>query len=142
MKKEFQIFDEYIGSKGLRHTSQRERVLETFLSTEKHVSADELFKLVRKKDRKIGYTTVYRTMKLLSECGLCAEIDFDDGILRFEHIYAHKHHDHLVCTKCGKFIEVMKPSIEKLQGRLAKEHAFLPIRHKLQIFGICKECRK
>ena len=141
-RKEFEVFSEFIESKGLRHTLQREKILDIFLSTEKHVSIDELYKLVRKKYRDIGYTTVYRTMKLFSESGLCGEIDFGDGILRFEHKYGHEHHDHLICTKCGKFIEVMKPEIERMQDILTKEYGFIPTKHKLQIFGICKVCAK
>lgn len=142
MRKEFEIFRNYISSKGLRHTPQREMILDVFLTNERHVSVDELFKLVRRRDKVIGYTTVYRTMKLLSECDLCGEMDFGDGVLRFEHKYGHKHHDHLVCTQCGRFIEVMKSKIERMQDILAKEHGFQPTAHKLQIFGICKKCRK
>ena len=102
---------------------------------------DELHKIVKKKNRKIGYITIYRTMKLLEEAGLCSEVDFGDGVSRFEHKYGHEHHDHLVCLKCGSYIEVVKQDIEKLQDVLAKENKFTPIRHKLQIFGICKKCR-
>lgn len=140
MKKEFEIFDEFIRSKGLRHTPQREEILDIFLSTERHVSLEDLYGLVRKKYPKVGYTTVYRTMKLLSESGLCGEADFGDGVLRFEHKYGHEHHDHLICMKCGRYIEVMKPRIEKLQEALTRQHSFTPIRHRLQIFGICKRC--
>src|SRR3989338_3760793 len=141
MRKEFQIFAEFIKTKNLRHTPQRERILDIFLSTERHVSCDELYRLVRKQDRNIGFTTVYRTMKLLSESGLCGEIDFGDGVLRFEHKYGHEHHDHLICVKCGRCIEVMKPEIEKMQDKLAKRHGFTPTNHKLQIFGICRKCK-
>jgi len=140
MKKEFQILDEFIRSKGLRHTVQRDRILAVFLATERHVSADELYKLVRKKDPAIGYTTVYRTMKLCFEAGLCGETDFGDGVLRFEHKYGHQHHDHLICTKCGRFIETVDPQIEKLQERMAEKHNFKPSRHKLEIFGVCSKC--
>lgn len=140
MRKEFQIFAEFIKTKNLRHTPQRDKVLDVFLSTEKHVSVDELYKFVRKRHPDIGYTTVYRTMKLLSESGLCGEIDFGDGVLRFEHKYGHEHHDHLICTRCGKFIETVKPEIEELQDALAKKYSFIPTKHKLQIFGICKKC--
>lgn len=142
MRKEFGIFDEFIKSKGLRYTHQRAKILDVFLSTERHISCDELYKLIREKDPNIGYTTVYRTMRLLSDSGLCGETDFGDGVLRFEHKYGHQHHDHLICLKCGRFIEVMKPEIEKLQDRLTKEYAFTPVRHKLQIFGICKRCQR
>ncbi len=142
MKKELMIFDAFIRSKGHRHTVQRERVLKTFLATESHVSVEELCKLVKKQDKTIGYTTVYRAMKLFSESGLCGEVDFGDGTIRFEHKYGHEHHDHLICIKCGNFVEVVKPQIEQLQENLAKAHGFITVGHKLQIFGICKKCRK
>jgi len=142
MKKEIEILEKFITEKGLRYTSQREEILKIFLSVEKHLSIDELHKIIKKKNTKIGYTTVYRTMKLLEETGLCNEIDFGDGISRFEHLYGHEHHDHLICVKCGGYIEVIKPKIEELQEKLAKEHRFTPLRHKLQIFGMCSKCSK
>jgi len=141
-RKEFQILDEFVKAKALRHTPQREKILDVFLSTERHVSCEELYKLVRRKYHGIGYTTVYRAMKLFSESGLCGEMDFGDGVLRFEHKFGHGHHDHLICVKCGKFVEVMKPEIEKLQDRLARKHGFTPTKHKLEIFGICHKCGK
>ena len=136
------MFDDFIRLKGLRHTHQREKILDIFLSTERHVSCDELYKLVRKQDSGVGYTTVYRTMKILSESGLCEEIDLGDGILRFEHKYGHEHHDHLICIKCGRFIEVTSPKIEEIQELMAKKHLFTPTKHKLDIFGVCKKCLK
>lgn len=142
MRKEFAIFYQFIAEKGLRHTPQREEVLGIFLATERHVSCDELYKLVKKKNKNIGYTTVYRTMKLLSESGLCQELDFGDGVLRFEHKYGHEHHDHLICTRCGRFIEVRDRKIEELQDNLARSRGFTPARHKLHIFGVCKGCEK
>ncbi len=142
MRKEIEILEKFIKEKGLRYTPQREEVLRIFLSVEKHLSADELHKMVKTKNSSIGYTTVYRTMKLLEEAGLCNEIDFGDGISRFEHRYGHEHHDHLICVKCGGYTEVVKPKIEELQEKLVKEKHFTPLRHKLQIFGICSKCCK
>jgi Fur family ferric uptake transcriptional regulator len=142
MRKELEILEKFISDKGLRHTPQREDILKVFLSTEMHLSADELHKIVKKKNPNIGYVTVYRTMRLLAQAGLCNEVDFGDGISRFEHQYGHGHHDHLVCMRCGKYEEVVKPEIEKLQDELAKERRFIPLKHKLQIFGICSKCSK
>lgn len=142
MQKEIEILESFIKEKSLRYTPQREEILKVFLSVEKHFSVNELHKIVKKKNPDIGCTTVYRTMKLLEEAGLCNEIDFGDGISRFEHRYGHEHHDHLICVKCGSFIEVVKPKIEELQEKLAKEKHFTPLRHKLQIFGICGKCPK
>ncbi len=134
--------EKFIRAKGLRYTPQREDVLKVFLSVEKHVSADELYKLVRRKNPKIGYTTVYRTMRVLADAELCTEVDFDDGITRFEHKYAHEHHDHLICIKCKRCIEVLNPEIEKLQDVVASGKNFIPLKHKLQIFGVCGRCSK
>lgn len=142
MKREIEILDNFIQERGLRHTPQREAILRVFLGIEKHLSIDELYKIVKRKNSKIGYVTVYRTMKVLEEAGLCNEIDFGDGISRFEHQYGHGHHDHLVCLKCGSYIEVIKPGIEKLQDELARENRFVPLKHKLQIFGTCSKCLK
>ncbi len=140
MEKEFDIFNEFIEKKGLRHTPQREKILDIFLATEKHVSADDMHRILKRRSHNIGYTTVYRTMKLLAECGLCGEVDLGDGISRFEHKYGHNHHDHLICLRCGKATEVVKQEIEKVQDDLAKRHGFTPDKHKLEIFGICRRC--
>jgi Fur family transcriptional regulator, ferric uptake regulator len=142
MKEELVLLEKFIREKGLRHTSQREEILKVFLSVEEHLSAEELYQIVKKKNSKIGSVTVYRTMKLLEAAGLCNEVDFGDGVSRFEHKYGHEHHDHLICVKCGRCVEVVKPGIEKLQDVLAKEKHFIPLKHKLQIFGVCSKCSK
>lgn len=140
MHKEIEILDAFIRSKGLRRTPQRKKILSVFLSTEKHVSTQELHRLVRKKFRNIGYTTVYRTIRILLQSGLCREIDIGDGTSRYEHHYNHRHHDHLICIKCNRLIEVMDPRIERMQEKMAKERGFRPTAHRLEIFGLCREC--
>jgi Fur family transcriptional regulator, ferric uptake regulator len=139
---EFQILNDYIRSRRLRHTPQRGAVLSVFLAIEGHVCVEELYQHVRRRFPGIGYTTVYRTMKLLAECGLCRAIDFGDGIERYEHQYGHAHHDHLICTRCGDQIEVVNADIENLQELLAHNEGFVLVSHSLQIFGICKQCMK
>lgn len=136
-----QAFKRYLNKKGIRHTEQRQKVLNAFLKTERHVTATELYELVRRRHPRIGYATVYRTMKIICDAGLARKIDFGEGMVRFEHKYGHEHHDHLVCVKCGRFIEIMSPEIESLQKKVTKEHGFTPISHKMQIFGLCKKCK-
>jgi Fur family ferric uptake transcriptional regulator len=138
---EHNVLKSYIAEKGIRNSSARESILNVFLHTERHVSAAELFELVRKKHPTIGIATVYRTVKLLCGAGLAEEIDFGDGMVRYEHKHGHEHHDHLICTKCGRFIEAFDPTIEELQKRLADKHGFQPLGHSLRITGYCKECR-
>ena len=120
---------------------QRELILEVFLETEGHSSAEELHHLIRARDPQVGFTTVYRTLKLLAECGLAREERLGDGRTRYEHLYNHQHHDHLICTECGLLIEFFSEVIENKQDEIALQHQFQPTRHSLRIFGICYECQ-
>lgn len=140
MQKEIELFRDYLKNIKLKITGQRLKVLETFLKTEKHISCDELYLIVRHNNPEIGYTTVYRTLKLIRKAGLAREVDFNDRVSRLEHEYGHKHHDHLICIGCGKLLEVFNPDIERLQERLAKKHKFNALRHKMEIFGYCQKC--
>jgi Fur family ferric uptake transcriptional regulator len=136
------IFREYLRSNGMLYSEQREQILDIFLKTEKHPTINDLYDLVRKKHPQIGLATIYRTMKVICDAGMARETDFGGGIRRFEHKYKHQHHDHLVCLKCGRIIEVMSPEIEKLQESLAKKHRFKAVKHRMEIFGICKACKR
>ena len=142
MKDAKTIFSQYLKSKGLLHTRQRDRILDIFLKTEAHPTINDLYDIVRKKNPKIGIATVYRAITVICNAGLARQVNFGDGQRRFEHKYEHRHHDHLVCLKCGRVIEVMSPKIEAIQDRLAKKHNFTPIRHRMQIFGTCSKCKQ
>jgi len=135
-------FAQFVVHQGLRHTDQRDQVLGVFLGTEKHVTVQELYDLVRKKDKGIGYATVARTVKLMCDSGICRQVDFGDGSLRYEHKYGHEHHDHLICLKCGKFEEIYSPKLERIQMELVKKHGYIQENHKLDIFGLCPRCAK
>ena len=97
---------------------------------------------VRQVNPRVGYATVYRTLKLLKECGLAEERHFADGQARFENVEAEHHHDHLICERCGQIVEFVQPRIEKLQEEVARRHGYLATTHKMEIYGICKECRE
>jgi len=142
MKSAKTVFKQYLKNKGMLHSKQREQILDVFLKTEKHLTVDDLYELVKKKNPRIGLATVYRAMRVICDADLAREVDFGDGVRRFEHKYRHQHHDHLVCLKCGRVIEVMSPEIEKLQERLAKKHKFTPVRHRMKIFGTCSKCKR
>ena len=135
-------FNQFLRQKGLRRTKQRDELVEVFLRTEKHLSTQDLFDIVRKKDKDVGYATVARTLKLLAESGLCRVVDFGDGVQRFEHKYGHEHHDHLICHKCGRFVEIYSKKLEKLQAEIVKKHGYIQEYHKLDIFGICPRCAR
>ena len=135
-------FEQFVIHEGLRHTGPRDKVLEVFLSTEKHVTVQELYDLTRKKHKSIGYATVARTVKLMCDADICRQVDFGDGSLRYEHKYGHEHHDHLICIKCGKFVEIYSRKLEKLQEELVKTFGYIQEYHKLDIFGYCPKCAK
>ncbi len=139
---EEKIFEDYLATKGLKHSRQRKGVLDIFLSIDKHLSVDELYRIAKKKNPSLGYATVYRTIKLLCECGLCRELKPEDGTSRYEHLYGHRHHDHLICTKCGRFEEVIEPDIERLQEKLFVKYRFSPQRHRMELYGLCGKCKK
>jgi Fur family ferric uptake transcriptional regulator len=141
IQKEKEIFQDYIRNKSLRHSEKRMQILDVFLKTEKHLTAEELYRLAQKKNSSIGVATVYRALKLFRDCGLCRELRLDDGTTKYEHLYSHKHHDHMICTSCGAIVEVIDPKIEKLQEKLARAHGFKIKSHKLEIYGICRKCR-
>lgn len=142
MKKERNIFEKYITDKNLKLTSQRTLILNTFLKEEGHISAEELYAIVAQKVPSIGLATVYRTLRLFSECGLAHERHFGDGETRYEHGYQHIHHDHLICKGCGKIVEFENDDIEKLQNIIADKNRFKVYAHKLEIYGLCPDCIK
>src|SRR5438309_8788639 len=127
---------------GLKHTEQRDTILRTFLETREHLSTDELHRLVKKRDPKIGYTTVYRTLKLLAECGLASEVAFHDGISRYEHQHNRRSHHHMVCTECGNSVEFFSPEVDKLEQEIGRRFHYETRRHTFQIYVLCDDCRK
>jgi Fur family ferric uptake transcriptional regulator len=133
-----QALARYLEQHSLKHTRQRELILDTFLQTRTHVTSEELYQLVRDENPNIGYTTVYRTMKLLAEAGIAQERHFDDGVTRYE--MEHEHHDHLVCLRCGRIIEFECPEIEVAQTDVARRHNFEVLRHRHELYGHCSEC--
>ena len=135
------VFKQYLKEKGMLVSKQREQILETFMKARGHLAIDDLYNAVRKKNPRIGLATVYRTMKVICDCGLAREVDFGDGVRRFEHKFHRQHHHHLVCIKCGRVIEVASGEIENLQKKLAKQHNFAPTKDTMKIFGICSKCK-
>lgn len=138
---EKEIFLEHIQKAGLRRTAQRDLILEIFLKTEDHLTSEDLYWLVQKSDPTVGHTTVYRTLKLLTEAGLAREVRFGDNKTYYEHHFKHEHHDHMICTECGKVVEFVSEDIEKLQDEMADKLGFRLSHHSLRMWGVCGECQ-
>lgn len=130
----------YLEAQGLRTTRQRAAIAAIVLQLDRHAHVDEIYQAVRTKSPRIGYATVYRTLKLLKEANLVAERHFDDGLTRYEPKLKDEHHDHLICTVCNKIIEFENNEIERLQDLVADSHGFVVDWHKHEIYGRCRAC--
>lgn len=135
-------FREYLTCKRLKMTPQRMRILDAFLLSEGHLTSEELYGRVKKADPTVGQATVYRTLKLLADSGIAQEVDFSDGVARYEHGFHQEHHDHLICTRCRATVEVSDEEIERLQESLAAKHGFRLTGHSMCLYGLCSKCRK
>ena len=133
------LLDKYMAERGLKSTRQRALIVETFFQAGGHVSVEDVWSRVRKVDGRVSVATVYRTMKLLCEAGLASERHFDDGVTRFE--IEHEHHDHLVCTRCGKIEDVDLDGISALAAEVAASTGYEIRSHRVDFYGICADCR-
>jgi len=142
MREAEDLFHRHLKRVGLKLTEQRDTILRTFLETRDHLSTEQLHRLVQQKDQGIGVTTVYRTLKLLSECGLASEVAFHDGIARYEHQFNRRSHHHMVCVECGGSVEFFSPEVDKLEQEIGRRHHYSTTRHTFQIYGVCEDCRE
>jgi Fur family ferric uptake transcriptional regulator len=134
-------FHAYLAKKGLKSTKQRDIIAERFFSASGHVSIEELLALARADHPRVGYATVYRTLKLLTECGLAAERRFGEGQTTYETAGENEHHDHLICLECGHVLEFHNEAIEREQERVARSFGFNVVRHKHELYGLCPRAR-
>lgn len=133
-------FKTRIFEEGLKATKQREEILNIFLNLPGHKSLAQIFAQVVKSNPRIGYATVYRTLKLLTRLGLATQQKFDDGETRYEPTSEGSHHDHLICLECGKIIEFKDQRLEALQQRIAQRHRFKTFHHRMELYGRCDGC--
>jgi Fur family ferric uptake transcriptional regulator len=133
------VLAEYLVRHGLKHTRQREFILETFLETEGHVTSEDLHERVRVAHPEIGAATVYRTLKILVDAGLANASTFREGVTVYEP--DEEHHDHLVCLGCGEIIEFHCEEIEERQLEIARQHGYRLRRHRHHLYGFCPRCR-
>jgi Fur family ferric uptake transcriptional regulator len=137
----FARFKEHLRRQRLKSTAQRDTIAHVFFASQRHISVEELYNEVRRQNPRVGYATVYRTMKLLTECGLAVERHFRDGAARYESAQK-RHHDHMICESCGKIVEFEEERIEALQDQIAKRLGFRITGHKMELYGLCRDCLK
>jgi Fur family ferric uptake transcriptional regulator len=126
---------------GSKRSSKRESILNVFLRHEGHLSADDLYDMVRREDHHISRATVYRALQWMVEAGIARKVDFGEGRFRFEHSYRHPRHFHLICQTCNRSSEFLSSDIEALIEEIATARDFSARQSVLQIYGTCGECR-
>ncbi|MBA2627450.1 MAG: transcriptional repressor [Gemmatimonadales bacterium] len=134
-------FHRYLRDRRLPVTRQRDLVADTVLTTDDHLSADTIERRLRARGAAVGTATVYRTLELLEAAGLVRAHDFGEGFRRYEPVGS-EHHEHLVCLRCGKVAEFSNERLERMLPVIADEHGFQHERHRVEIYGTCRECRQ
>jgi Fur family ferric uptake transcriptional regulator len=139
-KQEKEQFQKLFQKERIENFEDRLRVLEAFLSSERHVTAEELAAMLAEQGRPLEADFVRDTLKLLIRFGFASQNRFDNGVVRYEHHHLGHHHDHMICTKCRRIIEFKEDRLEELQIRIAAANGFHMLQHKMEIYGICAEC--
>lgn len=142
--KDYTVLKEQFKSKGYKLTPQRRAIVDIIVESErKHLTAEEIYDLVKVGCPEIGLATVYRTILLLEEMGVIYKLDLNDGCSRYElanENETHRHH-HLVCNKCGKVSEVEDDLLEELENEVEVKYGFKIEDHSVKFFGVCRECK-
>ena len=136
-----EVLARYMAQRGLKSTRQRSIIIDTFFGLDGHHTVEDLWARVRQQDPRVSVATVYRTMKLLSDCGLAHARNFGDGQTRYEAAVGRHHHDHLICTHCGLIVEFENDRIEQMQDAVARKHGFTVVSHKMELYGLCPDCQ-
>lgn len=126
----------------MRCTAERKIILRGVFSVHRHFDTEEIFEMLRLKKTGISQASVYRTLPLLVKAGLVSRTVGPGGKSVYEQIYGHRHHDHMVCIRCGKNIEFSDDRIENLQMAICAEYGFKPSYHNLEIKGLCRSCER
>ncbi|MDF0645054.1 MAG: Fur family transcriptional regulator [Nitrospira sp.] len=137
--KEMETLKEHLARHQLKFTRQRELILSAFLRQE-HITAEAMYHQLAKMDPHLGLATIYRTLNLFCDAGLAQARHFGSQT-QYDNISHKGHHDHLICTGCGKIIEFENCEIERLQEEVAVKNGFAIQTHRLELYGLCSRCR-
>jgi Fur family ferric uptake transcriptional regulator len=131
-----------IKQKGMKYTEQRAIILQILVNLDDHLNAEEIHSIIQKEypEQNIGIATIYRTLNFLEEVNLISSISFGSDGKKYEGNQK-EHHDHLICTSCGKIVEFLDDDIEKKQEDIASKNGFTITDHSMQIYGLCKDCQ-
>jgi len=138
-----QLFRRYLREQGLPVTQQREVVADVIFNSSDHLSVEDIELALRERGERIGKATIYRTMEILVRSGLVEEHDFGEGFKRYEHLFGGQPlHEHLICTNCSTVVEFQNPDVLRIRDEAAAAHGFMPVRHRLEVYGLCSACQE
>ena len=132
---------EFLRTKGFKMTPQRDLIFKSFFEMNRHVSVDEVYDRVRRLDSSVGYSTVWRNLKLICKIGLAEEVNLGDGITRYDRV-TEVPHGHLYCLNCKDLIEFDADQVLGFLTVTASQNDFLPEGYKIEIQGYCSKCRE
>jgi Fur family ferric uptake transcriptional regulator len=136
-----QRFEAWLKTRSLKLTRPRRRILDRAFATHAHFSAEELHAwLAAEEGEGVSRATVYRTLSLLSEAGFLQALDAERGVLVYEHVLGHHHHDHMLCVSCGRIEEFHDERIEELQLEACRRKGWRLVSHDLRLRGLCRRC--
>lgn len=143
-KKTFENVCDQLRDHSYKLTPQRQTILHTLWEhTDRHLSAEEVYMLVKNDYPDIGLATVYRTLDILAEIGVLQKNDFGDGRSRYEFSrHDEHHHHHLICVECGEVSEFDDDLLETLEAVIVKRNGFKVLDHDLKFYGYCQKCQK
>lgn len=131
--------------RGGRLTREREALVQAVCDQQDHFQPEQVEQLLTHRGYRVSLSTIYRNLPLLVEAGIirraCLEEEKGGGGTRYEHVWGREHHDHLVCSHCGKRVEFSYPAIDILQNEVARQHGYRLQRHHLELIGICPNCQ-
>lgn len=131
----------YIDKKGIRLTPQRKAVVKTLLeNSNQHLSASDIYDFLKRKKKSLGLATIYRTLDLLENEGIVVKRDFDSETARYELVTNQEEHNHLICKRCGKVIEIPDQLPDNIKGFLLEKEEFHCLKYSVKFYGYCKDC--
>lgn len=133
-------FRRWLRDQRLPVTRQRDLVAEIVFASEDHLSVDAIARRLQDRRAGVGTATVYRTLELLVRAGLVRAHEFGEGFRRFEAAAGREGHEHLICLRCGRVVEFSNERLERMLPVIADEHSFQHQRHRVEIFGTCRDC--
>ncbi len=135
-------FRHHLRDHGQPITRPRERIARVVLLSAEHLSVEQIRRRLQEQGTAVGLATIYRTLELLEQGGMVRAHDFGQGFRRYEPNPAQPSHHHLVCVRCGRVEEFQHDRLERMLPMIADEHGFRPERHRLELYGTCRDCQR